>query len=230
MRKLAFYVSTAMFMANLIGCGAFKQNGATMNAPAKPVNLATSSSGLPSFPGAQGGGAASQGGRGGTVYLVTNTKDSGSGSLRACIEASGPRTCIFRVSGVITQQSRLQVFNPYLTIAGQTAPGGGIVLGGVGQAQGAAALFISTHDVIVRYITYDGNTGGDPTQVCNHDNGSVESNSQVEMFTTLFLTTHHSAGGEIKLKNFILMVPVRTCMTLLLNGTYFMNLAGLTLS
>ena len=63
----------------------------------------------PAFPEAQGGGAASKGGRGGKVIEVTNLNDTGTGSLRACVEASGPRTCIFRVSGVITPLSRMAV-------------------------------------------------------------------------------------------------------------------------
>ena len=122
----------------------------------------------PAFPEAQGGGAASKGGRGGKVIEVTNLNDTGTGSLRACVEASGPRTCIFRVSGVITPLSRMAVANPYITIAGQTAPGGGIVLSSAAPAgQGGEVLDVQTHDVIVRYLTYDGfkagpgNTGPD---------------------------------------------------------------------
>jgi pectate lyase len=138
---------------------------------ASPTSSNTAScggSGCPAFPGAEGSAAASVGGRGGVVIEVTNLNDSGNGSLRACIQASGPRTCVFRVSGLITNHSRLEVTNPYLTIAGQTAPGGGIVLGGPDQ-QGEA-LFISTHDVIVRYITYNGDNPNTPT---GPDTGTV---------------------------------------------------------
>src|SRR5882724_9470679 len=85
---------------------------------------------LPAFLGAQGGGATSVGGRDGTILEVTNLNDSGSGSLRACVEGSGPRICIFRTGGQIVNLSRLQVSKPFLTIAGQTAPGGGITIGG----------------------------------------------------------------------------------------------------
>jgi pectate lyase len=134
-----------------------------------PSSTATcSGSGCPAFPGAEGSAAGAVGGRGGQVIEVTNLNDSGSGSLRACIEASGPRICVFRVSGLISNKSRLQVANPYLTIAGQTAPGGGIVLGGANQS--GEALFISTHDVVVRYITYNGDNPNTPT---GPDTGTV---------------------------------------------------------
>jgi pectate lyase len=104
----------------------------------------------PAFPEAQGGGAASLGGRGGVVKEVTSLEDSGAGSFRACVEAKGPRTCIFRVAGLITQHSDLTVNNPFLTIAGQTAPGE-IILGGPGNK--GFTLRVSTHDVVIRYIT-----------------------------------------------------------------------------
>ena len=116
------------------------------------LNVATiSSAQQPAFPGAQGGGAAAAGGRGGAVLEVTTLDDSGPGSLRACIDAKGPRTCIFRVAGLITQKSDLTANNPFLTIAGQTAPGE-IIIGGPGNK--GYALRVSTHDVIVRYITF----------------------------------------------------------------------------
>ena len=115
------------------------------------VQAATSTGPLPAFPGAQGGGALTVGGRGGTVYEVTNLNDSGAGSLRACIQASGPRTCVFRTGGTIVLQSGLHVLNPYLTIAGQTAPGGGIQLVNSGSSS-EDLLRVGAHDVIVRYI------------------------------------------------------------------------------
>ena len=64
--------------------------------------VATAIEALPAFPGAQGGGATSVGGRGGVVFVVTTLADSGIGSLRDCVEASKPRTCVFRRGGTIT--------------------------------------------------------------------------------------------------------------------------------
>ena len=107
-----------------------------------------------SFPGAEGYGRTSVGGRGGRIIQVTTLADSGPGSLRACIDASGPRVCIFRVGGVIRYTTKRPIItNPYLTIAGQTAPGGGILLTHNGGPDGFTPLVIkNTHDVIIRYI------------------------------------------------------------------------------
>lgn len=97
------------------------------------------------FPGAEGFGAYSKGGRGGQVISVTNLNDQGQGSLRWAVEQEGPRTVIFAVSGTIELKKRLDIENPYLTIAGQTAPGDGICLKG-------ETVKILTHDIIIRYI------------------------------------------------------------------------------
>jgi pectate lyase len=100
---------------------------------------------MPAFPGAEGFGAESIGGRGGKILFVTNLNDSGPGSLRAAVESGGPGTVIFRVSGTIALKSRLSVTRPYITIAGQTAPGDGICLKD-------HALTISADHVIIRYL------------------------------------------------------------------------------
>ncbi|MHC4324198.1 MAG: pectate lyase family protein [Planctomycetota bacterium] len=100
---------------------------------------------VPAFPGAEGFGARSIGGRGGRVLFVTNLNDNGPGSLRAAVKADGPRTVIFRVSGTVALKSAIVITNPHITIAGQTAPGDGICLKN-------HALTIAADHVIVRYI------------------------------------------------------------------------------
>ncbi len=103
------------------------------------------------FPGAQGFGTGTPGGRGGRVIRVTNLDDSGRGSLRAALEAKGPRMVVFRVSGTITLDAGIDLVNPYVTVAGQSAPGGGITLR-VNPCSEDAALGIHTHDVVIRYV------------------------------------------------------------------------------
>ncbi len=98
------------------------------------------------FPGAEGFGAYTQGGRGGDVYTVTNLTDWGTGSLRYGIEtATSPRTIVFAVSGIIPLRSDLNIEKDYITIAGQTAPGDGICLRD-------GTLVVKGNHVIVRYI------------------------------------------------------------------------------
>jgi len=110
-------------------------------------------SALPVIPGGVGYGMETPAGRGGKVFRVTNLNESGAGSLKECIQASGPRVCIFEVSGTIKLKADLHIRNPYITIAGQTAPSPGITLRG-------AALQVNTSDVLVQHIRI--RVGDDP--------------------------------------------------------------------
>ena len=117
---------------------------------------------IPAFPGAEGFGAATPGGRGGRVIFVTSLADSGPGTLRACVQAEGPRICLFRVAGTIEVHSRIDIWNPFITIAGQSAPGDGITLKN-GPANTQAPMGILTHDVVVRYLRFRPGPSGEPS-------------------------------------------------------------------
>ncbi len=96
------------------------------------------------FPGARYGEIFASGGREGQVFKVTTLADDGPGSLREAVSAKGPRTVVFDVAGTIQLQSPLVIDEPYVTIAGQTSPGG-ICLSG-------AKIFIAADEVIVRFL------------------------------------------------------------------------------
>ena len=104
---------------------------------------------IPAFSGAEGFGAVTVGGRGGEVYHVTNLNNSGPGSFREAVNATGPRTIVFDVSGIIwlNEGEEIQIINPYITIAGQTAPGEGILIAGETVNMGSGVS-----EVISRYI------------------------------------------------------------------------------
>lgn len=126
-------------------------------------------SSLTAFPGAEGFGKDITGGRGGVVIEVTNLNDDGAGSLRAAVKQSGVRTIVFRVGGTIELKSKLSVSHGDVTIAGQTAPGGGITLSGY-------PLTIDGDNVIIRYIRSrlgDQNAVDDDAMNGRHNKGVI---------------------------------------------------------
>ena len=165
--------------------------------------------GVRAFPTAEGFGANTIGGRGGRVIEVTNLNDNGAGSLRACAQASGPRICVFRVGGTITLASPLGFSNPYITIAGQTAPGGGITIKG-------NKIGISGHDVIMRHIrirpgpatvspsehsfdiVYNGDTPGQDTYniIVDHSSISWGTDDQLAIVSARAVTFQRSIISE----------------------------------
>jgi hypothetical protein len=127
---------------------------ATFRRAMKPVTLlatalalfgAASVQALPVIPGGAGFGMTTKAGRGGKVYKVTNLSSDGGGSLKACVDATGPRTCVFEVSGTIRLTTDLTIRNSQLRIAGQTAPSPGIMIRGAG-------ILIVASDVLIQHI------------------------------------------------------------------------------
>lgn len=153
-RTLCFFLVGFLIVGSLIGCsekGTSKKE-AEKAEETKPTyyeelgfETVESEGELLAFPGAEGYGKYTKGGRGGRIIEVTNLNDSGEGSLRAAIEAEGSRIVVFKVSGDIMLESELLVKNPYITIAGQTAPGDGICIRNYN-------MIVETEEAIVSYL------------------------------------------------------------------------------
>src|SRR5205085_2770987 len=112
---------------------------------AKPEDLPQAD--IPAFPGAEGVGMHSFGGRGGKVIVVTSLEDSGPGTFREACEAAGPRIVVFNVAGMIHLNNAVRIRCPYITIAGQTAPGDGVCIAG-------NTVAVDTHDAVIRYMRF----------------------------------------------------------------------------
>lgn len=127
------------------------------------------------FPGAEGFGRFAEGGRSGMVYHVTNLADSGKGSFREAVSAPH-RTVVFDISGVIHISRRVSV-SDHITIAGETAPGMGIVVYGDGVS------FSGSNNDIVRYIRFRGSIAmsrGSCTLICDNAHDMIFDHVSVE--------------------------------------------------
>ena len=157
---------------------------------------------VPAFPGAWGGGMHSFGGRGGKVLIVTNLADSGPGTFREACEMGGPRIVVFNVAGIIHLKDRIRIRAPYITIAGNTAPGDGVCLAG-------NTVELETHDVIIRYMRFrrgetwvgdrNDSLGGNPTGniMIDHVSGSWGLDENMSMYRHMYQPP--DGGKELKL-------------------------------
>ncbi|MDX9881385.1 MAG: T9SS type A sorting domain-containing protein [Prolixibacteraceae bacterium] len=119
---------------------------------------------IPAFYGAEGFGANTPGGRGGIICEVTNLNDAGTGSLRECLsEKQGPRIVVFRTGGTIELSSPVVMSgedDSFVTVAGQTAPGGGIQIKNHGIIIKSGA-----HDIVIRYLRIRPGNGSGQTEI-----------------------------------------------------------------
>ena len=168
---------------------------------------------IPAFPGAEGGGKFTFGGRGGKVYVVTSLADSGPGTLRWACEQGGARIIVFNVAGIIHIKSPIIVRAPYITIEGQTAPGDGVCVAG-------ESFWVNTHDVIIRYMRFrrgetnvgrrDDALGGDPVGniIVDHTSTSWGLDENFSMYRHMF----DPGAGMIAEKLGTVNITIQNCI------------------
>jgi len=145
--------------------------------------------GLPVFPGAERFGTRTPAGRGGRVLEVTTLADSGPGSLREALEQPAPRIVVFRVTGTIELKDFLTINRPFVTVAGQTAPGGGICLKNAG-------LTITTHDVLVQHLRIRPGIEGDITPEYNDAVAILGRHGEIDGASHVVLDHVSASWGE----------------------------------
>jgi len=178
---------------------------------ARPTDLPQAK--IPAFPGAEGGGMYTFGGRGGKVYVVTNLNDSGPGSLRWACEQGGARIVVFNVAGIIRIKTPISVRAPYITIEGQSAPGDGICVAG-------ESFWVDTHDVIIRYMRFrrgetnvgrrDDALGGNPVGniICDHVSASWGLDENFSMYRHMY----DPGDGSKEEKHGTVNITIQNCI------------------
>jgi len=178
---------------------------------AKPSDLPQAR--IPAFPGAEGGGMYSFGGRGGRVIEVTNLNDYGPGSFRDACEQGGARIVVFNVAGIIHLSKPVSIRAPYITIEGQSAPGDGICIAG-------ESVWVDTHDVVVRFMRFRrGNTdvtrrddafGGNPIGniMIDHVSGSWGCDEVMSMYRHIYYRPGQKTGDKLPTVN----ITMQNCM------------------
>ena len=162
------------------------------HAAADPAPAGASESGLAVFPGAEGFGTRTRAGRGAKVVAVTSLADSGPGTLRDALEDRAPKTIVFRVGGIIELKSHLFIRHPFVTIAGQTAPGDGVVLKDFG-------LVITTNDVLVQSLRVRPGNHGDVRPEHNDAIAILGRNGDATGARNVVLDHLSVSGGEDEL-------------------------------
>jgi len=182
--------SDAMFQKAMIAIKKDEQNGKPyIPWAAKPSDLPQAK--IVSFPGAEGGGAYTFGGRGGKVYVVNTLADSGPGSFRDACEQGGARIVVFNVAGIIHLKTPISIRAPYITIEGQSAPGDGVCIAD-------ESVLLDTHDVIIRFMRFrrgatkvtrrDDALGGNPIGniMLDHISGSWGLDEVISMYRHVY--------------------------------------------
>jgi hypothetical protein len=178
---------------------------------ARPTDLPQAK--IPAFPGAEGGGKYSFGGRGGKVLVVTNLNDDGPGSLRWACEQGGARIIVFNVSGIIRIKTPISVRAPYVTIEGQSAPGDGVCVAG-------ESFWVDTHDVVIRYMRFrrgetnvgrrDDALGGNPVGniIADHVSASWGLDENFSMYRHMF----DPGDGSKEEKHGTVNITIQNCI------------------
>ena len=161
---------------------------------------------IPAFPGAEGGGAYTSGGRGGKVFVVKSLDDRGPGTLREACEQGGARIIVFNVAGIIKLKSPINIRAPYITIEGQTAPGDGVCVAG-------ESVLIDTHDVIIRFMRFrrgqtevtrrDDALGGNPVGniILDHVSGSWGLDENMSIYRHVYDRKNDGKGEKLPTVN-----------------------------